>query len=56
MEDQSELTAYVTELERRYDASVAPEDRGIPEPDDMVRELENFLRSQRGSTDAQGDC
>ena len=56
MADQSELTAYVTELERRYDASFAPEHREIPEPDDMVRELENFLRSQRGSTDAQGNC
>ena len=54
MADQSEVSAYVAELERRYDASFEPEDRDIPEPDDMVRELENFLRSQRGSTDVQG--
>jgi proteasome assembly chaperone (PAC2) family protein len=56
MTDQAEVSAYVAELERRYDASIAPEDQDIPEPDDMVRELENFLRSQRGSTDAQGNC
>ena len=52
---QSDVSAYVSKLERRYDASHRPDDEEIPDPDDMVRELEEFLRSQRGSGDSQAD-
>ena len=52
---RSDVSAYVSKLERRYDASRRPEDEEMPEPDDMVRELERFLRSQRRSSDQQND-
>ncbi len=52
---QSDVGAYVSKLERRYDASYQSEDEEIPEPDDMVRELENFLRTQRRPGDASDD-
>ena len=52
---QSDVGAYVTRLEQRYDASHQPEDDDIPDPDDMVRELENFLRTQRRPDDEQND-
>ena len=52
---QSDVGAYVTKLEQRYDASRKPEDEEIPEPGDMVKELENFLRSQRRPGDSSGD-
>lgn len=46
--NQAKVSAYVEKLERRYDESHGPEDDGeIPDPDEMVRELEEFLRSQR---------
>ena len=48
---QSDVGAYVAKLERRYDASRQPEDGEIPDPGDMVRELENFLRTQRKPED-----
>ena len=49
---QSDVGAYVSKLERRYDAARQPEEEEIPEPGDMVRELEDFLRSQRGPGDS----
>ena len=47
IEKRDDVSRYVTRLERRYDATHTPEDDEIPEPGDMVRELERFLRSQR---------
>ena len=48
---QSDVSSYVSRLEKRYDAD--HEVSGdIPNPDDMVRELEEFLRSQRQRTDS----
>ena len=52
---QSDVGSYVTKLEQRYDASHQPEDEEIPEPGDMVRELENFLRTQRRPGDSSSD-
>lgn len=44
------VSAYVTRLEERHDA--AAESVGdIPSPDDMVKELEEFLKSQRQQSD-----
>lgn len=51
IESQSKVGAYVDKLERRYDESHRPDDEEIPEPDEMVRELERFLRSQRRPED-----
>ena len=47
IEKRDDVSRYVARLERRYDATHAPEDDEMPEPGDMVRELERFLRSQR---------
>ncbi len=47
----SDVSAYVRRLEERYDEAHAPTEE-IPSPEAMVRELEDFLRSQRqGSGD-----
>ena len=46
-ENQAKVVSYVAKLERRYDEAHDPDDGGIPEPGEMVRELEDFLRSQR---------
>ena len=51
--DQSDMRAYVKRLEKRYDAARAPSGE-IPNPDDMVRELEEFLRSQQQGSDEDG--
>ena len=51
---QDDVTSYVTRLEQRYDKAHKPED-DMPSPDDMVRELEEFLKSQRRPPDAQDD-
>ena len=42
----SDIVAYVQRLEQRHDAASEPSG-DIPSPDDMVKELEQFLRSQR---------
>ncbi|MBI4199801.1 MAG: PAC2 family protein [Chloroflexi bacterium] len=43
---EDELQAYVRRLERRYD--LAQEERGpLPSPQDMVKELEDFLKRRR---------
>ena len=52
---RSDVSSYVTKLERRYDASNRPEDDEMPDADDMVRELEQFLRSQHRQSDQQSD-
>ncbi|HBD84607.1 MAG TPA: hypothetical protein DC056_11420, partial [Dehalococcoidia bacterium] len=50
---QDDVTSYVTRLEQRYDKAHQLED-DMPSPDDMVRELEEFLKSQRRPPSAQG--
>ena len=52
IEKRDDVNRYVARLERRHDAARVQEDDEIPEPGDMVRELERFLRSQRPSDDA----
>ena len=49
---QGDVTAYVRRLEQRYDAANAPTGE-IPSPDAMVKELEEFLRSQQQDLDEQ---
>lgn len=47
---QPDVSSYVTRLENRYDEDNMPiED--IPNPGDMVEELEAYLRSQRGRSE-----
>ena len=43
----SDLSSYVRMLEERYD-SQSSEESSIPSGDDLARELEDFLRNQRG--------
>jgi proteasome assembly chaperone (PAC2) family protein len=43
---EADVSAYVRRLEQRYDAANEP-DVEIPSPGDMVKELEEFLKSQR---------
>ena len=45
LEDQKEIEGYVKRLEERYDSE--EESRTSPEPEALVRELEEFLRQQR---------
>jgi proteasome assembly chaperone (PAC2) family protein len=52
---RSDVSSYVEKLERRYDASHRPDDDEMPDADDMVRELEQFLRSQNRPSDQQSD-
>ena len=40
-----QISSYVTKLESQYDESVA--DSGIPDPDELVRDLEQFLRTEQ---------
>lgn len=42
----SDVSAYVRRLEQRYDAAHEPSGE-MPNPDDMVKELEEFLKRQR---------
>ncbi len=51
---QPDVSSYVQRLEQRYDVTHAsPEE--IPSPEVMVRELEDFLRSQREGTEGGED-
>ena len=53
---QPQVRAYVKMLEERYDSAAAPSGE-IPSPEAMVKELEQYLESQRrppGGDDAQG--
>ena len=47
---EEELLAYVQRLERRYDASAQPEGP-MPTPQEMVHELEEFLKRRRTGGD-----
>jgi proteasome assembly chaperone (PAC2) family protein len=51
---QADVSAYVERLERRYDEANEPSG-DIPSPDDMVAELEDFLKSQRLPPDGDGE-
>src|SRR5918997_3272693 len=44
----SDLTSYVRMLEERYDTQAAQGIRNLPSGDELARELERFLRDQRG--------
>lgn len=46
VEKDAQLRAYVTKLEEQYDAETAALGE-IPNAEDMVRELEEFLKGQR---------
>ena len=48
--EEPEVTSYVQRLEQRYDAEDAPTG-DIPMPEDMVQELEKFLKGQRKPPD-----
>ena len=43
--DDDQLSAYVTKLEGQYDESIPVAE--MPDPADMVRDLEQFLRSEQ---------
>ena len=43
---KADVSNYVKRLEQRHDAAQETSD-DIPSPDEMVKELEEFLRSQR---------
>jgi proteasome assembly chaperone (PAC2) family protein len=53
LEDQKDIEGYVKRLEERYDSE--EESRTSPEPEALVRELEEFLRKQRQETDDTED-
>jgi len=50
---EGELLSYVQRLERRYDASAQPEGP-MPTPQEMVQELEEFLKRRRTDGDTDG--
>ena len=50
---QGDVSAYVERLERGYDEANEPSG-DIPSPDDMVAELEDFLKSQRLPPESDG--
>lgn len=50
LEREDELNAYIQRLERRYDASQEREE-AIPSPEEMVQELEYFLKSRKERED-----
>ena len=43
----SDLSSYVRMLEERFDSQTSQEPKNLPSGDELVRELENFLREQR---------
>lgn len=47
LDREDELNAYVQRLERRYDAADT-DDGAMPSPQEMVQELENYLRGHGG--------
>jgi len=51
--DDDQLAEYIKKLEDKYDESVTSSD--MPEPADVVRELEQFLRSRRISGSEDGN-
>ena len=50
IEKQPDVSNYVRRLERRYDEAHTITEE-IPDPEAMVRELENFLKSQQPGND-----
>lgn len=44
----SDLASYVRMLEERFDSQASQDTSNIPSGDELARELENFLRHQRG--------
>ncbi len=48
LEQRSELTTYVRQLEGRYDASPSAEVEEMPDSQSLVEELERFLHQQQG--------
>ena len=54
IDKQPDVSSYVTRLEQRHDAAhSSPPSEEIPDPDAMVEELEEFLRSQRQSPEEE---
>ena len=51
--EQPDIIAYVERLEQRYDAATE-QSPDIPSTDAMVKELEDFLESQRQRPDNAG--
>lgn len=47
--EDEQLGKYIATLEERYDA--ASESKGMPNPAELVMELEQFLRAERGGSD-----
>ena len=47
MSQDSQISAYVQRLEQEYDAAAASAGPTIPTPEDVVEELEEFLREER---------
>jgi proteasome assembly chaperone (PAC2) family protein len=47
-----DLSSYVRMLEERFDSQAGGESRDLPSGDELVRELENFLRQQRGEEES----
>lgn len=45
VENDEQVSSYVTKLEGQYDAAASDE---IPDPDELVRDLEQFLRTEQG--------
>ena len=54
IERDEQLGAYVTKLEGQYDESVAASE--IPDPSEMVQDLERFLRSEQRRRPGPGDA
>ena len=52
--DNAEIVEYVRRLEEAFDASQAPKPLpdDVPSPDEVIRDLEEFLKSERGGSDA----
>ena len=53
IERDEQLGAYVTKLEGQYDESIAADE--IPDPSDMVHDLEQFLRSEQRRRPGPGE-
>ena len=49
--DDEQLSKYIVTLEERYDAAV--EQPEMPDPADLVRELERYLREERRENPGQ---
>ena len=52
--DDSQIGAYVGKLEQRFDEAHVPSGGEMPRPEELVRDLEEFLKKQRGG-EGRGD-